>query len=95
MALALNQTLCDLDRIPSILESIRLRCPNGKWLSQAEQWASKATQALEKLTVHYEDEESEGEVYEDPKEFRCLRLLDNHLELLMGSENLQVLLWII
>jgi hypothetical protein len=91
MTTALFQTLCDLDAIPSILESIRLRCQSGQWLLQAEEWVSKATLALEKLSVHYEDGSKDGEAYKEPEEFRRLRLLDKHLELLMKTTNLQKL----
>jgi surface antigen len=92
MSTTLNQTLCDLDAIPSILESIRLRCQSGQWFLKAEEWASNATNALEKLSVHFENEdESEGDAYTQPKELHCLKSLDRHLELLMGTKDLQVL----
>ena len=90
MALSLNQTLCDLDAVPSLLESVRLRSPSGRWLLQAEELASKATNALEKLAVHYE-EKGTGEPYKVPEEFSHLKLFDKHLELLMGAEYLNKL----
>jgi len=90
MALSLNQTLCDLDAVPSLLESVRLRSPSGRWLLQAEELASKATNALEKLAVHYE-EKGTGEPYKVPEEFSHLKLFDKHLELLMGTEDLNKL----
>jgi len=91
MALSLSQALRDLDTVPSLLESIRLRFPSGKFFLKAEELTSKATQALEKLAVHYEDEKNDKDAYKEPKELRCLRLLDKHLELLMGTEDLQKL----
>jgi len=90
MALSLSQTLRDLDEIPSLIESIRLRSNESRWCSQAEEWASKATLALETLAIKFEDEKSE-ETYKEPEVFRCLKLLDTHLEFLMGSEDLQKL----
>jgi surface antigen len=89
MALSLSQTLRDLDTVPALLESIRPRSHECFWFLQAEEWASKATQALEKLTVHYEDEKEADEAYKEPEFFRLLKLLDKHLELLMGTEDLQ------
>ena len=89
MALSLTLTLRDLDTVPSLLESIRGRSTQ-KWLSVAEECSTKATQALEQLAVLYEDaEKSEDDSYEEPKEFKLLKLLDKHLELLMGTEDLQ------
>jgi hypothetical protein len=90
MALSLYQTLCDLDAVPSLLESIRLRSPSGRWFLLAEELASKATHALEKFAVHYE-EKGEGEPYKVPEEFSHLKLFDKHLELLMGAEDLNKL----
>jgi ankyrin repeat protein len=94
MAISLSLTLSDLDSVPTLLESIRLRCQSSsesKWLLWAEEWASKATQTLEQLAVHYEDEENVKETYKEPGVFRSLRLLETHLELLMGTEDLQKL----
>ena len=90
--MALSKTLCDLDSVPTRLESIRVRCQSpseNKFLLQAEKWATKATQALEQLAVHYEDEENDKEPYREPGVFRCLRLLETHLGLLMKYVNLQ------
>jgi len=90
LSLSLSQALRDLDTVPALLESIRSRSHECFWFLQAEEWASKATQALEQLAVHYEDEEkSEDESYKEPTEFCLLKLLDKHLELLMGTEDLQ------
>jgi ankyrin repeat protein len=46
---------------------------------------------LEQLAVLYEENDKSEEAYKEPKEFRFLRMLDKHLELLMGNEDLQSL----
>jgi len=83
--LSLDKTLCDLDAVSTLLESIRSRS-SDQWLQKAEEWASKATHALEGLAIHYEDGD---EAYKEPEEFRCFRLLDKHLELLVNTDDLQ------
>ena len=88
--LSLNQTLRDLDAVPTLLESIRLRSTCDRWIQQAEELAGKATHALEQLAVHFEDED-ESEAYKEPREFRRLRALEKHLELIMNTDNLQKL----
>ena len=90
--MALNKALYDLDTVPVLLESIRVRCFNeSMWLQKTEEWASKATTALEQLTVYYEENENDLEAYKGPTEFRILRSLEKHLELLIGSDDLQKL----
>lgn len=83
---ALAHALCDLDKVPTLLESIRIRTTTEcQWLLQAEKWGSKAIQELEQLAVHYE---TNDEAYKEPKHFMLLKALEKNLDAVVGTSDL-------